>query len=160
MRALFRHPVLLVVVRWFLGLVFIIAGTDKIAQPEVFAISIDAYKLLPAFSVNVFALVVPWVELISGIFLLAGVFLRGSSLMVVSLLSVFTVAVLAALLRGLQIDCGCFGAQYGSPIGISKILEDLGMLLLALLVYFGRGEEPADRMPGPSGPSAASLHSD
>jgi putative oxidoreductase len=160
MRTILRHPVLLFVLRWFLGLVFIIAGIEKIAQPELFAISIEAYKLLPSILINSSALVIPWVELVCGIFLLGGVCLRGSSLMAISLLAVFTIAIIAALVRGLQIDCGCFGAQYSSPVGISKVLEDCGLLLLALLIYFGAGEGSAKTARTGSDNSTASLHSD
>jgi putative oxidoreductase len=159
MRTLFRHPVLLFVVRWFLGLVFIIAGIEKIAQPELYAISIEAYKLLPLFSVNIFALVVPWVELICGVFLLGGVCLRGSALMLIVLLAVFIVAIAAALMRGLQIDCGCFGAQYSSPVGMSKIAEDVGLFVLALLIYLTAGAETLKTAGTGPDNSPAPLHS-
>ena len=44
-----------------------------------------------------------------------------------------TLAVLAALLRGLDIECGCFGTADASRVGVVKVLENFGMLALAVL---------------------------
>ena len=53
--------------------------------------------------------------------------------MVAGLMAVFTLAVLAALVRGLDIECGCFGTADASQVGVVKVLENLGMLALAVL---------------------------
>jgi len=156
MTRIIRNPIFRFVVRWFLGLVFIVAGIEKIARPDLFAIAVDAYKLLPPVTLNLFAIIVPWVELLCGIFLVAGVYLRGGSVILMSLLGAFIVAIGSALLRGLTIDCGCFGEHYSSPVGLPKILEDTGMLVLALLVFLTRN---GDAESAEGGSSGGSLHS-
>src|ERR1043165_8259056 len=103
---------LVFVVRFFLGIVFIVASIDIITAPDAFAASIVGYQLVPYPIINIFALVIPWVELFCGIFLIAGVHVRGSSVLVSALLGVFAVAIVTALLRGLKIDCGCFGKEH------------------------------------------------
>ena len=64
MKTLLTHRYVVFLVRLFLGVVFIVAAIEKIAVPETFAISIEAYKLLPLQAINIFALLIPWVELI------------------------------------------------------------------------------------------------
>jgi putative oxidoreductase len=137
---------LLLVARLLLGSMFIVASIDKIAAPEAFAANIVAYKLIPYALVNIMALVVPWMELLCGIFLVGGVYTRGSSALISILLVVFIVAIMTALLRELKIDCGCFGKEHATPVSWMKVLEDVGLLILGLYSYrFSRGPENNDR---------------
>ena len=125
--------------RLVLGGLFVWAAIGKISDPEGFAKSIFRYRLLPAGLINILAITLPFVELFAGGFLLAGAFRRGSSLLLSCFLSVFLIALLSALARGLQIDCGCFApaAAAASNYDIfSAILRDLCMLLAALAIFF------------------------
>ena len=47
---------------------------------------------------------------------------------------VFIIAILISLARGLNIDCGCFGTVGGTKVGIQKILENIGLLLTAIIL--------------------------
>lgn len=145
---------LLLVVRLFLGSMFIVASIDKIAAPDAFAANIVAYKLVPYALVNAMALFTAWLELLCGIFLVGGVYLRGSSALVSAMLVVFIIAIASALLRELKIDCGCFGKEHATPVSWMKVLEDVGLLVLALYSYrFSRPPEAA-QTPGTHQPSA------
>jgi uncharacterized membrane protein YphA (DoxX/SURF4 family) len=143
MSALLRNPYILFCSRAVLGLVFILAGMDKIVFPDAFAASIEGYKLAPYAAVNVIALVLPWMELICGLFLLGGVYLRGSSAIVSALLVFFIFAVISAMLRELKIDCGCFGKEHATPVSWSKVVENTGLTLLGLHILLFSGEPPA-----------------
>jgi hypothetical protein len=137
---------LLAVARLFLGSMFIVASIDKIAAPDAFAANIVAYKLIPYALVNIMALVIPWMELVCGIFLIGGVYTRGSSALISILLVVFIVAMAAALLRELKIDCGCFGKEHATPVSWMKVLEDVGLLILSLYSYrYPRRSENQDQ---------------
>ena len=131
----FSNRYLLFISRLVLGSVFIIASIDKIALPEAFAANVQAYRLAPFSLVNIFALVIPWAELVCGIFLIAGVFIKTSSLVLSSLLLVFTFAIISALLRGLNIDCGCFGVEHTSPVSWMRVLEDVGLMVLGMHIF-------------------------
>ena len=122
--------------RCLLGAVFIVASLDKVTTPEAFASAVEAYRMLPLSVINLFALVVPWIELMCGLFLVTGVFTRASALLLSSLLMLFTSAIIIALLRNLSIDCGCFGSVHSTPIGWMKVLEDIGLFLLGLHVFW------------------------
>jgi uncharacterized membrane protein YphA (DoxX/SURF4 family) len=128
-----RYIVLLA--RVVLGVLFIIASFDKVSNPVAFAVSVDSYKLLPHNAALVVATVLPWTELISGMLLVLGVWHRGAGLLLFGMLVVFTVAVGSALVRDLDISCGCFTHDpNAAKIGWQKILENLGLIGLSLLV--------------------------
>ena len=147
MNKLIFHPLPLFLARWILGCVFIFAAIEKIAAPEVFALSVEAYKLIPVSAVNLFAIVIPWIELLCGIFLVAGTYMRESAVILSFLLVVFVFALLSAMIRGLNIDCGCFGQRYSSNVGWPKVLEDAGLLVLGIYIAVSQAMPPS---PSPS----------
>ncbi len=127
---------LILCARIVLGVVFIVASIDKIAAPDAFAGSIQAYRILPMATINTAALILAWLELLCGIFLLSGFMVKPSALIVSALLAVFLAAMLLAMARGLAIDCGCFGKEHATPLGWMKIAEDTGLLLLGILLWY------------------------
>jgi uncharacterized membrane protein YphA (DoxX/SURF4 family) len=122
----------LLLARIFLAFIFIYAGTDKISDPAGFSQAIQNYKLFPVEMINIFAITIPWIELICGLLLLLGISVRENSLIISSLLFVFTLAVAISMIRGLNFDCGCFGKP--SPIGWKKLGENFLMLVLGMLL--------------------------
>jgi len=140
MKKFLANKYLLLLSRLILGFIFIYAGMEKISDPESFARTINNYKLLPLFLINISALILPWIEVISGILLLFGITVRENSFITSSLLGIFIIAIAVSLLRGLNIDCGCFGTAGGATIGIQKLFENFLLVLLGIqLVYFGGG---------------------
>jgi len=151
-RTLLGHKFVILIARLVLGVVFILASVDKIASPEAFSVSVEAYRLLPFPAINIFALLVPWLELLCGVFLLAGYMVRGSSLISSILLCLFTFAIISAMARALNIDCGCFGGAYRAPVSWTRVGEDLGLLVLALYVYIFSSRSAGQDAPAtPSG---------
>ena len=149
MKTLLEHPVLLLVSRFVLGMVFIVAAIGKISQPEAFASAIEAYEMTPVAVVNMIAIILPWLELMCGIFLVGGVYVRSGAALLGALLVLFIVAISAAILRGLNIDCGCFGGTGGETVGWNKVLEDVALLVPAWhLIRYGEGRPAEDPDPG------------
>ena len=132
MKNILNNKYLLLLGRIVLAFVFLYAAFFKIASPDEFAQSILNYKLLPLSLVNIFAITLPWIEFVTAILLLFGISVRENSVIISSLILIFTIAIGISLIRGLNIDCGCFGTASGSKIGIQKILENIGLLLLGL----------------------------
>ena len=125
------HAVSLVV-----AAVFIYAGIDKIHDPLQFADSIAAFAILPAVLINLLAMGLPPFEIASGLLLIGPWTRRVGSLAVAVILVVFMIALSSALLRGLTLDCGCFGV--GAPSRPRMWLElalDAVLLSGALFVY-------------------------
>ena len=131
---------LLLIFRILLGVVFIFAAVSKASEPESFAQSIANYKLLPLILINFLAVILPWIELCAGLLLIFGISVKENSAILSSLLFIFIVAISISLARGLDIDCGCFGTVDGTRVGIMKILENVGLLILGLILSkFGSG---------------------
>ena len=112
------------------GLVFVLASLHKIVSPEQFAAVVDNYQILPHWLVNIPAVVMPWVELICGLLLLAGRFRSQSSLVLAGLTLVFIVAISFNMARGVEFDCGCFGSGHTPPWRV--LMRDIGLLLCCL----------------------------
>ncbi|MFH1091066.1 MAG: MauE/DoxX family redox-associated membrane protein [Pseudomonadota bacterium] len=103
--------VAIILLRLFLGGLFIYASVDKIFNPAAFAEIIYNYRILSGALINIAAIVLPWLELILGLLLLAGRFMPGAILIGTTLLFFFWTALLFNLARGLDIHCGCFSTQ-------------------------------------------------
>lgn len=129
-----NNKYLLLIFRLFLGFIFIFAAVTKIADPEAFSQSIYNYKLLPLSLVNIFAILFPWIEIVAGILLIFGVSVKENSAIISGLLLIFIIAITISLFRGLDIDCGCFGTVDGAKVGILKILENIGLLLIGIFL--------------------------
>ena len=129
-----NNKFLLLAIRFVLGFIFIFAAVTKVADPVGFSQSIYNYKLMPDFIINFLAIAIPWIELVAGILLVFGITVKENSAILSGLLVVFIIAVAISLARGLDIDCGCFGTVDGSKVGIMKILENSGLLILGLIL--------------------------
>ena len=118
-----------------LGLMFIYASLDKIAHPEEFAKQIGYYKALPFGLENVLAIVLPWTELIVGICLIAGLLVDGATLLSIIMMRVFILAISQAMLRGIDITCGCFKVSADSEkLGLDTIIRDIIFLVMSYIV--------------------------
>ena len=73
------------------------------------------------------------IEVVAGLCLMTNVRSRSGAVLSTALLAAFTMGVIAALLRGLDIECGCFGTADASTVGAMKIFENVGMLALGLV---------------------------
>ncbi len=128
-----------VVARLVVGSAFLVASLEKVVDPAAFAVSIDNYQMLPREVIPLFATVLPWIELLAGLALLAGVLRDGGALLASALMVVFIIAVASALARGLDISCGCYTQDPAAAhMGWSKLAENAALLLLSLLVAFSR----------------------
>jgi uncharacterized membrane protein YphA (DoxX/SURF4 family) len=121
--------------RIILGVVFVFASISKMADPGAFADAIVSYRIISGNGALLVATILPWIELLCGFGLLFGLFVRGSALLVAVMLIVFTLAVLSALWRGLDISCGCFTMDPAAErLGWWKTAEDVLLLVMSLLV--------------------------
>jgi putative oxidoreductase len=128
--------------RVVVGGAFVVAGALKVADPATFALAVANYRLLPPELINLVAILLPWVELSAGLFVLAGVWLREAALVITGLTAVFAVAILSALARGLNLECGCFGTLGGRQVGLVNLLIDSTLFLLAACLASRSGRRP------------------
>ena len=130
--------------RLLLAGVLLYAAWPKMLDPLAFAKAIANYKVsLPIVGsdyIFLTAILLPPLEAVTGICLFVSKMRRGAALMTVVLMALFVVLVAQAVLRGFNIDCGCFGnsaasSALASKVGWSKVIENLGLLAAAVFVY-------------------------
>lgn len=128
-----KMRVLMIALRLLLAGVFLFAAYTKLRQPWlVFAMSIDSYNLLPEWAVLATARVLPWAELVLGILLLTGIWLRYASIAATVILSIFFAAILRSYIKGMTIDCGCFGV--GEALSAKTVLRDGALIASSILL--------------------------
>ena len=119
--------------RVFMGLVFIWASWDKLLDPVVFARVVHSDRLIPSAMVNLVAIILPWIELTCGLLLIIGLLTKGSVFIIDSLLFIFILALGFNLYRGFDISCGCFTLNYEADNTILYMLiRDVALLLIGL----------------------------
>ncbi|MEW6015119.1 MAG: MauE/DoxX family redox-associated membrane protein [Candidatus Zixiibacteriota bacterium] len=149
-RRFLDNDYLTLLIRLIVGGIFIYASLDKITNPAQFARIVYNYHLLPATLINIFALMLPWVELLCGIFLVVGYKQEGSVLILNLLVLAFIAALTVNLFRGVNIECGCFTVSSKAKSNIiDLLLRDIGLLALTLYLFFSRSRRfalsPSDK---------------
>jgi putative oxidoreductase len=142
-------PRLSVLFRLFVGVAFVWAGIVKMSDPAAFQEGLVNYRMFPAALIAPIAVTVPPIEIVAGLGLILGFLSRGSALIVTGMLVVFTIAIVQAITRGIDIECGCFGA--GGPeaasIGWTEVVRDLVMLGAAVhVLFYDRGILSLERL--------------
>ncbi len=120
--------------RLFFAGTLIYASIDKILNPIDFAQTIFNYQIIGVRLSRWVAIWLPYLELILGLFLLAGIWLKSSARLNLSLMLIFLVAVGQAYFRGLKISCGCFAVDGPEKIGIGDIFSNIALLLASIVL--------------------------
>ena len=125
--------------RLILALVFIYAGAVKIQDIVAFAGHLAAYQLLPYAANYLVAATLPYLEFLAGVLLLLNVRVRPALVVLGGMTLVFMAALVWVLLRGLDIDCGCFDPAGGRDVSAgTALLRDVGLMALVALTWFLR----------------------
>ena len=133
---------LTILVRLFVGGTFIYASFYKIIDPAAFAKSIWFYHLVPGSLINLMALFLPWLELTCGVAIIIGITYRGAVILANLMTVVFIAALASAIVRGINIDCGCFkAAQATSNSAWQAIWFDLALLACTMQLFFSRAKK-------------------
>ncbi len=131
--------------RLILGGVLVVAGGLKAFSPSESASAVAAYKILPNQMAHILGYALPWLEIAIGLLLIIGVSVRFAAITGGAVMLIFIAAIISVWMRGILIDCGCFGG--GGAIDPSKaaavhrayfleILRDSGLALCATYLYF------------------------
>ena len=128
--------------RVILGIIFIYASYDKILDPAGFSKNIHNFHVTPLAVENLAALIIPWMELIIGVFLIFGVFLEGSTSITIGLYIFFIIILSQAVFRGIDVHCGCFKTEADAGVTdlrmelIKHIGEDFVLLGMAFVIKY------------------------
>lgn len=146
MKSLSIVKVLSILSRLALAAIFIYSAYAKLKSPWfVFAASIDSYRLLPSGVTIWIAKTLPWFELALGVLLVIGFRVKWVAVACGLLLAGFWLSMLRAYLKGMDIDCGCFGP--GERISIFTLLRDSLMVILCGVVWWFAGKRSPRPVP-------------
>ena len=127
--------------RWILGLTFIYASIHKIAAPAEFAKIIYGYDLFPAVFINLIAIIIPFLEMVTGLALVIGFYPRSAAITLNALIFAYIIALAINLIRGHEFDCGCFavGQSGYSSSSEATLVRDIIYFVLGLQIIFYSG---------------------
>jgi len=150
------QPWLGLLARLILGGVLLVAGYLKVGSPDKSQMAVRAYEMLPISIANLFGLFLPFFEVAIGALLILGALTRVIAILGGVTMFAFIIAIAQAWVRGLNIDCGCFGG--GGSVApedtryLQEILRDAGLVFLALyLIRYPVTKFSIDKNPLPSG---------
>jgi uncharacterized membrane protein YphA (DoxX/SURF4 family) len=136
--------------RTALGLLFLVTGIFKFKDRRVFERAVAAFDVVPARLAPLVAAIVVGVEIGAGVFLAAGELVRLAAIALMVLLMAFNTALTINLLRGRRrLACQCYG-QSAVRIGWRHVLENTGLLAVAVFAGFAAGSTEASALPGKS----------
>ena len=133
----------IIAMRLLLGGLFLWAGLTKVNAPLQTLATIYSYQIvLPDWLASAIAAALPWMEILLGIALIAGVWMNAALLWTAAMLAAFTVVTAQAWWRELPIDCGCVDLSLLHP-ALAVLTTPGGaalrnLVLLALTVIFAR----------------------
>jgi uncharacterized membrane protein YphA (DoxX/SURF4 family) len=130
-----RSNILWRVVGFIVAAIFIYAGVLKVLDPIQFAHDINNYRILPWTPSVALAFYLPWLEILCGLGLVFRFLYRGALSILTLLIVVFTLATIAAKVRGLDITCGCFGHASQHWSLPAHLATNLGILAALLVLW-------------------------
>lgn len=137
--------VFVVLARIIIGAIFLISGLAKISDPARFILTLREFRLFPEVLVPFTAIWLPWFELLLGLCVLVGLLHRTSALLLAFLNAAFLAAIVSVIMRGIVVDCGCFGMladMLGLPdmADMKAVARNILFVGLCLLISFSRSE--------------------
>lgn len=129
--------ILVFLFKLILGISFIWASYTKIQDPAAFAKIIYGYDLFPGFSINIIAIVVPFIELVVGFSLIMRLYPKSALLVINIMLVVFICLIGFNLIRGHEFDCGCFGSTglSSTASAVVSLVRDFVMLGMGVFLW-------------------------
>ncbi|MEC5128865.1 MauE/DoxX family redox-associated membrane protein [Verrucomicrobiales bacterium BCK34] len=133
---------LVFVLRLVFGALFIWSGIAKIKDPIGFADAVRNFEIIGDPYAVAVALYLPWLEVISGIAVMWDRFAKSASFLITGMIAVFTLLIVTAWVRGLDISCGCFGGtgEMNYPV---KIAQNIGLIAMGLFIWW-KSAAPAE----------------
>jgi uncharacterized membrane protein YphA (DoxX/SURF4 family) len=124
-------------IRILIGGLLLAAGALKVGHSVELAAAIAGFRLLPAATVGPLALGLPFLELMLGAYLVAGLFTRIAAVLTCLQFSIYAGAVASAVLRHIPAGCGCFGPTDSAVADWPHVAFDLVLAAASALIAYG-----------------------
>jgi len=120
------------VVEFGVGAVLVMSALPKIREPWMFVRIVSEYHIPIPWVPELTASFLPWVEASCGVCLIGGIARRGALLLAAAMFMLLTLVLASAVLRGMTVDCGCFGVHGGSQTTGWAVLRTASLALLTI----------------------------
>jgi uncharacterized membrane protein YphA (DoxX/SURF4 family) len=140
LKQILTHPYLMVALRLYLSYTFFMSGWEKIQHLDAFVEIAKAYEILPDMITEIYARILPFVEVLVAVYLLFGLLTKYTSVITALMLISFMIATVINLVRGTALtNCGCFELdEYGEGFGWHIFFRQIWYMTPTLLIYFGK----------------------
>lgn len=128
---------LVLALRLAVAAIFLFAAFPKLLDPVAFARDIDNYRMVPDALIGPLALMLPVAEILVGLALVTGVYARGAALVAGAMLAGFAAGMIQAILRGINLDCGCFGQLAEAQVTWWSVARNATLLAFSAVVALG-----------------------
>jgi uncharacterized membrane protein YphA (DoxX/SURF4 family) len=146
------QPWITTAVRVGLAVVLFTAGWAKFTEaPALQKLAVQAYQILPDSTTGAVGVGLPILELCLAAMLVLGFATRFAAGAAGVLMVIFIAGIISVWVRGLKIDCGCFGGGGATkdPHYLREIFRDLGFLAMAAwIVVLPKSKLAVDRLLG------------
>lgn len=128
--------------RLLVGVVWIVAGAQKLPHPEASVSAVRAYQLLPAGAADVVGHLLPIVEVVVGALLVLGLLTRFGGVVSALLQVAFIIGISSVWARGIPINCGCFGDGGATTWAHARatypweIARDVGLFVVSVFLVW------------------------
>jgi putative oxidoreductase len=132
-----RGRLVVVALRLVVGAMFLTAALPKIADPASFATDIDNYRMVPDALIGPISVGLPLLEALVGIALVTGLHARGAALVAGGMLIAFAIGMVQAIVRGIDLDCGCFGHVVETRVSWLTVTRNVALTVACATVVLG-----------------------
>ncbi len=124
--------------RMVLGGVFGFSAWSKIMAPQALADAIVGFEIIPGSIALEAAIMLIWLELFCGIFMILGLWARATVIVITGMLTLFELGLISVVVRGIEVNCGCFGQFTEMMVGWDTIMRNMVLLVFCVsLLYCG-----------------------
>jgi putative oxidoreductase len=136
-RALVRATVIWAA-RLGVAITFVVAAVPKVIELEAFAVDIRNYQAFPEWSLHLLAAIVPMFELVGAVAILSGRerWVRAGAVVLGALTLAFVALVASVIVRGIDLQCGCFGHDVAASVGVATLVRDVVLLAAVAIAAF------------------------
>ena len=123
-----------------LSFLFLYSGVQKMNDLNAFYESVLSFQIVHGFTAKATVYIIPPLEIICAIGLLIPSLKKGASLILSLLLIFFTLLIVDAWMRGIDVDCGCFGTSDTGFNAAKAIARDIAMFAGTAWIFINSGK--------------------
>jgi putative oxidoreductase len=138
--------VAVLIVRILIGGLLLVAGILKAHDgPSATAATIAGYRILPPVLVAPLGVALPYLEILLGGYLVAGLFARAAAYAAAAQFLLFAGAVASLVVRQIPANCGCFGSGVNTPPSWGHVAVDVALAAVTFAAgWFAPGRLAVD----------------